>query len=101
MVSNLMLEEHGVLGEANITELDLQFIPLEKDVLSGGPFRMLEEEKVEPFLQKLPAKEVVVPPPLATPAAEAQPEGGVHPARGDEDVQFCPSRHVTDQFGRR
>lgn len=34
MVSNLMLEEHGVLGEANITELDLQFIPLEKDVLS-------------------------------------------------------------------
>ncbi|WPH02440.1 Vacuolar protein sorting-associated protein 33A [Acrodontium crateriforme] len=34
MVSNLMLEEHGVLGEANISELDLQFIPLEKDVLS-------------------------------------------------------------------
>ncbi|KAK4897808.1 Vacuolar protein-sorting-associated protein 33 [Elasticomyces elasticus] len=34
LVSNLVLEEHGVLGEANITELDLQFVPLEPDVLS-------------------------------------------------------------------
>ncbi|TKA48268.1 hypothetical protein B0A54_01761 [Friedmanniomyces endolithicus] len=34
LVSNLILEEHGVLGEANITDLALQFVPLEPDVLS-------------------------------------------------------------------
>lgn len=34
LVSNLLLEEHGVLGEANITELDLHFLPLEPDLLS-------------------------------------------------------------------
>ena len=30
----MILEEHGVLGEANISELPLHFIPLEPDVLS-------------------------------------------------------------------
>lgn len=34
LVSNLILEEHGVLGEANITELALHFLPLEDDLLS-------------------------------------------------------------------
>nr|POF26009.1 vacuolar protein sorting-associated protein 33a [Quercus suber] len=34
LVSNLILEEHGVLGEANITELELHFLPLEPDLLS-------------------------------------------------------------------
>ncbi|CZT19432.1 related to vacuolar sorting protein [Ramularia collo-cygni] len=34
MVSNMVLEEHGVLGEANITELALHFVPLEEDLLS-------------------------------------------------------------------
>jgi hypothetical protein len=34
MVSNMILEEHGVLGEANITELALNFVPLEPDLLS-------------------------------------------------------------------
>lgn len=34
LVSNLILEEHGVLGEANITELALHFVPLEPDLLS-------------------------------------------------------------------
>ncbi|CAK4030792.1 Vacuolar sorting-associated 33A [Lecanosticta acicola] len=34
LVSNMILEEHGVLGEANITELALNFVPLESDVLS-------------------------------------------------------------------
>lgn len=34
MVSNMILEEHGVLGEANITELALNFVPLEQDLLS-------------------------------------------------------------------
>ena len=34
LVSNLILEEHGVLGEANIRELPLHFIPLEPDLLS-------------------------------------------------------------------
>jgi len=29
-----LLEEHGVLGEANVTELNLHFIPLEHDLLS-------------------------------------------------------------------
>ena len=33
-VSDMVLEEHGVLGEATITELHLHFIPLEVDVLS-------------------------------------------------------------------
>ncbi|KAK4550312.1 hypothetical protein LTR36_003279 [Oleoguttula mirabilis] len=36
LVSNLILEEHGVLGEANITELNLHFVPLEADLLSLG-----------------------------------------------------------------
>ena len=30
----MLLEEHGVLGEANVTEFDLHFVPLEKDLLS-------------------------------------------------------------------
>ncbi|EMC94972.1 hypothetical protein BAUCODRAFT_34968, partial [Baudoinia panamericana UAMH 10762] len=34
LVSNVVLEEHGVLGEANISEWDLQFVSLEPDVLS-------------------------------------------------------------------
>lgn len=34
LVSDMILEEHGVLGEANITELALNFVPLEPDVLS-------------------------------------------------------------------
>lgn len=34
MVSNMVLEEHGVLGEANISELALNFVPLEQDLLS-------------------------------------------------------------------
>nr|POF13047.1 vacuolar protein sorting-associated protein 33a [Quercus suber] len=34
LVSNSILEEHGVLGEANITEFELQFLPLESDLLS-------------------------------------------------------------------
>ncbi|KAK6440400.1 Vacuolar protein-sorting-associated protein 33 [Oleoguttula sp. CCFEE 5521] len=34
LVSNTVLEEHGVLGEASIAELPLHFIPLEHDLLS-------------------------------------------------------------------
>lgn len=34
LVSNLVLEEHGVLGEANIAELALHLIPFEQDLLS-------------------------------------------------------------------
>ncbi|KAF2163969.1 hypothetical protein M409DRAFT_68210 [Zasmidium cellare ATCC 36951] len=34
LVSNMILEEHGVLGEANISELALNFVPLEQDLLS-------------------------------------------------------------------
>jgi vacuolar protein sorting-associated protein 33A len=34
LISNLILEEHGVLGEANITEFSMQFVPLEQDLLS-------------------------------------------------------------------
>ena len=70
----------GIIGPAS---------ELETDVLPGGHFRMLEEGKVEPFLQRLPPKEVSAPPPLPTAAAEGeQPEGGNPPAAGDEDVQM-------------
>lgn len=34
LVSDQILEEHGVLGEASILEFPLQFIPLDQDVLS-------------------------------------------------------------------
>ena len=34
LVSNMILEEHGVLGEASVSELSLYFIPLEPDLLS-------------------------------------------------------------------
>ncbi|KAM3420306.1 hypothetical protein BST61_g3590 [Cercospora zeina] len=34
LVSNMILEEHGVLGEATITDLHLNFVALEPDVLS-------------------------------------------------------------------
>lgn len=34
LISNTVLEEHGVLGEANIVEFALNFIPLEPDLLS-------------------------------------------------------------------
>jgi hypothetical protein len=34
MISDMILEEHGVLGEATITELALHFVPLEPDLLS-------------------------------------------------------------------
>ncbi|KAK5172224.1 Vacuolar protein-sorting-associated protein 33 [Saxophila tyrrhenica] len=33
-VSDMVLEEHGTLGEATISQLQLHFIPLEQDVLS-------------------------------------------------------------------
>lgn len=56
----------GIIGPAGETE---------KNVLPGGPFRMLEEEKVEPYLRKLPAKSG------AGDAAAAPPPG-------DEDVQM-------------
>lgn len=34
LVSNMILEESGVLGEANVLEFSLHFVPLEHDVLS-------------------------------------------------------------------
>lgn len=34
LVSDQILEEHGVLGEANIVHFPLYFVPLEQDVLS-------------------------------------------------------------------
>ena len=34
LVSDQILEEHGVLGEANILAFPLHFVPLEQDVLS-------------------------------------------------------------------
>lgn len=36
LVSNLILEEAGVLGDISVEELPLYFIPLEQDVLSLG-----------------------------------------------------------------
>ena len=34
MIANQLLEDAGVLGEANVAELPMQFIPLGDDVLS-------------------------------------------------------------------
>ncbi len=34
LVSNAVLEEAGVIGDVNIAELPLYFLPLEQDVLS-------------------------------------------------------------------
>ena len=70
----------GIIGPA----CDLETSPL-----PNGVFRMLEEEKVEPFLQRLPPKETTAPPPLPAAAADVQPEGGAPPAGGDEDVQMA------------
>ncbi|KAK5134365.1 hypothetical protein LTR08_006545 [Meristemomyces frigidus] len=50
LVSNLILEEHGVLGDANITELNLHFVPLEADLLSLE----LEDSFSNLFLRKDP-----------------------------------------------
>lgn len=61
----------GIIGPAGETE---------KNVLPGGPFRMLEEESVQPYLRKLPAKTVGG----ATAAAAAEA-----PLPGDEDVQMA------------
>ena len=49
-VSDMVLEEHNVLGEATITEFRLSFIPLEPDVLSLE----LEDSFSDLFLRKDP-----------------------------------------------
>lgn len=51
LVSNLVLEESGVLGEASVFELPLHFIPLEKDLLSLE----LEDSFNDLYLRKDPA----------------------------------------------
>lgn len=50
LVSNLVLEEHGVLGEANIVEFPLHFIPLDQDLLSLE----LEDSFHDLYLRKNP-----------------------------------------------
>lgn len=51
LVSNLILEEHGVLGEANVSEWGLNFVPLEPDLLSLE----LEDSFSELYLRKDPS----------------------------------------------
>ena len=46
LVSNLILEEAGVLGDISVEELPLYFTPLEQDVLSLG----LEESFADLYL---------------------------------------------------
>lgn len=50
LVSNLILEEAGVLGDISVEELPLYFVPLEQDVLSLG----LEEAFGDLYLVILP-----------------------------------------------
>ena len=63
---------------------------LEKAVLPGGPFRMLEEEKVDPYIQKLPQRtpSTRTTEPAAAETQEAAAAGSTVPPPGDEDVQM-------------
>lgn len=58
----------------------------ETDVLPGGAFRILEEEKVEPYIKALAPKEGDAPPAAAAAAGAA---GSTVPPPGDEDVQMA------------
>lgn len=61
----------GIVGPASAHE---------KAIPATGPFRILENEQVEPFLKTMIPKEVDTAAPAAPPAAPA--------AGGDEDVQM-------------
>lgn len=56
----------------------------EKGVSSDGSFRILENEKVDPYLKTMIPKETAAEPPA--PAAPEPPAPG---AAGDEDVQMA------------
>lgn len=58
----------------------------ETSVLPGGPFRILEEEKVDPYILALPAREGVVP---TTASAAEGAAGATDPPPGDQDVQMA------------
>lgn len=67
----------GIVGPAS---------ELETNVLPDGSFRILEEEKVDPFIKRLPAKQDADAP---TAAAAAGAVGSTVPPLGDEDVQMA------------
>lgn len=58
----------------------------ETNVLPGGAFRILEEEKVEPYIRVLPAREGAVP---TTASAAEGAAGATDPPPGDQDVQMA------------
>ena len=66
----------GIIGPAGIHEVN---------VSPAGHFRILEEEKVEPYIAALPAKEGVVP---TTASAAEGAAGATDPPPGDQDVQM-------------
>ncbi|KAI5124781.1 hypothetical protein M0805_005415 [Coniferiporia weirii] len=59
---------------------------LEKAVSPPGSFRILEEEKVEPYISSLPSKEGAAP---TTASAAGGAAGSTEPPPGDEDVQMA------------
>ena len=61
---------------------------LEKGVPPEGPFRMLEEEKVDPYIKNLPVKSGTARTPAATSAETQGAAGTTEPPPGDEDVQM-------------
>ena len=61
----------------------------ETSVVPENSFRILEEEKVEPYLRDLPPKEVVGAAPPTAPAAAADAAASTVPPPGDEDVQMA------------
>jgi hypothetical protein len=48
-VSNKILEDMGILGDVNVSEFPLYFMPLEKDLLSLG----LEDAFVDMYLVRV------------------------------------------------
>lgn len=58
---------------------------METDIHPGGAFRILEEEKVDPYIKALAPKETDAPP--AAPAAAGA--AATAPPPGDEDVQMA------------
>ena len=69
----------GIVGPAGELEIG---VPPE------GPFRMLEEEKVDPYIKSLPEK-IVTSRTAAAASAESGAADSTIPPPGDEDVQMA------------
>ncbi|EJD01269.1 uncharacterized protein FOMMEDRAFT_158400 [Fomitiporia mediterranea MF3/22] len=69
----------GIIGPAG---------ELETGVPPEGPFRMLEEEKVDPYIQMLPARTPSTRTAVSTTMDTQAAAGSTQPPPGDEDVQM-------------